>query len=193
MTFTFPRPTDARALPLVSALLAVIVGCANSPPSKANSPGDEPPAATVARPDEKRFTSDDGWSFLAPKDFERNTAPGTTGFAVYRPPPAKPLLNIVLTTQAFDGNVSAFVDEERAKVRIVKEESTSRGVRVEETWPLGEGEHGVAMVLFTVQEGVGARLACLGSGTSFETQRPICERAIESLQWVRRPVPPPSK
>jgi hypothetical protein len=193
MTFTIPRLTDARALPLVSALFVAIVGCGNSPPPKADSPGDQPPPAIAARPDEKRFTSPDGWSFVAPKELEPNTAPGTTGFAVYRPPPAKPILNIVLTTEPFDGTVSAFVDQERAKVRIVKEETTPSGVRVEETWSLGEGEQGFAMVLFSVREGVGARLACLGNRATFETQRPICERAIQSLQWLRRPVPPPNK
>lgn len=162
------------------------VGCGNAPPANAAPPEDKPPPLLPARDDEKRFTSDDGWSFLAPKDFERSTAPGTTGFAVFRPPPAKPILNIILTTEGFDGNVSAFVEKERAKIHIVKEQASGFGVTVEETWPLGEGEHGIAIVLLAVQDSVGIRLACLGGATTFDSQRPICERALASLGRLRK-------
>lgn len=164
----------------------VCVGCGNSPPPNTGvtDPQTDPksPAAIEPRDDEKRFTSPDGWSFVAPKTLERNSAPGTTGFAVYRPPPAKRILNIVLTTEPFDGNVAAFVDKERAKIRIVKEDRSAFGVTVEETWSLGEGEQGVALVLLAVQNGVGIRLACLGRLSEFDGQRPICERALQSLR-----------
>jgi hypothetical protein len=196
MTFIVPRPTDARARPSVSLLVmalilaaestaCVCVGCGNAPPATPRAE-DPPPAWVAPRDDERSFTTDDGWSFVAPKAFERSTAPGTTGFAVYRPPPAKPNLNIVLTTEGFDGNVSAFVDKERAKIKIVKEQPSGFGVAVEETWRLGDDENGVALVLLAVQDGVGIRLACLGSDKDFESQRPICERAIASLHRLRK-------
>lgn len=161
------------------------MACGSAPPAKVDDP---PPSSAVvpARDDEARFTADDGWSFLAPKDFARSTAPGTTGFAVSRPPPAKPILNVVLTTEPFDGNAAAFVDKERAKVRIVKEEANRFGTIVEETWPLGGGENGVALVLLAVEDGVGIRLACLGTSPSFDSQRPICERALQSLHRFRK-------
>lgn len=166
-------------------MACVCVGCGKAPPPNMGAAEEKadakPPSMMPARDDEKRFTTDDGWSFLAPKTFERNTAPGTTGFAVYRPPPTKPILNIILTTEAFDGNVAAFVDKERAKIRIVKETASGFGVTVEETWSLGEGEQGIALVLLAVQNGVGIRLACLGRSSEFDTQRPICERALQSL------------
>lgn len=189
MILTIPRPTDARALPWVSEILLaafLVVACGNAPKLQTNVPAAQAGQPVQPGPDEKSFSTDDGWSFLAPKDFERNNAPGTTGFAVYRPPPAKPILNIVFTTEGFDGDRSAFVDKERAKVRIVKEQATDRGVVVEETWPIGQGEHGVAMVLLTVDNGVGIRLACLTGKDAFESQRAICERAIGSLRRLRK-------
>lgn len=140
----------------------------------------EPPSLGL-RADEKWFTTDDGWSFVAPANFERNTAPGTTGFAVFRPPPAKPLLNIVFTWEPFDGDTSAFVATERAKVTIVKETANGHGVVVEESWPIGPNESGMALVALSVVDGFGVRLACITDGAAFESQRPICERAIGSL------------
>ena len=167
---------------LLAALFAGdSTACGGLPPNPAKADESMPPQI-AAGADEKWFSTENGWSFLAPKDFERQTAPGTTGFAVYRPPPAKPILNIVFTTEGFDGNVSAFVDKERANMRIVKEQARGSGVIIEETWPLGEGEHGVALVLLAVENGVGIRLACLTGSHAFDSQRPICERAIESLR-----------
>lgn len=165
---------------------AVLVSCGNGRRTSPSAAQEPEPAPLALGADERWFSTDDGWSFVAPKDLERNSAPGTTGFAVYRPPPAKPMLNIVFTTEGFDGNVSAFVDKERAKTRIVKEQGTGSGIVVEETWPIGGGDNGVALVLLAVQDGVGRRLACLGSSASFESQRPICERAIASLRRLRR-------
>ena len=84
-------------------------------------------------------------------------------------PYAEPMLNIVFTTEGFDGNLSAFVDKERAKTRIVKEHTSGFGVIIEETWPIGSGERGVAIALLAVQNGVGIRLACLGGDATFDS------------------------
>jgi hypothetical protein len=140
------------------------------------------PASVAPTADEKRVTTDEGWSFIVPKGLERTTAPGTTGFALHRPPPAKPILNIVFTSESFDGDTSAFVAKERAKVQIEKEQPKSGAVVVEETWALGDGQAGVALVSLQVVGGRGIRLACLGlRGPAFEADRTICERAVDSL------------
>src|SRR5262249_37756606 len=125
------------------------------------SPGSSTPDLTPTS-HEQGFTSDDGGSFLAPESLARNTAPGPTGFALHRPPPRKPLLNLVLTTQPHDGTVAALIDAERGKVRIVKETPHGPDIVVEETWPIG-GDGGKAMVLFAVRDGIALRLACIGT------------------------------
>jgi hypothetical protein len=169
----------------ISACMYISCGNGASVPSSSSS-GSSPTSFTPAK-NEQWFTSDDGWSFLAPKDLMRNTAPGTTGFAVYRPPPGKPILNIVLTTQPHAGDVAALVDAERTKVKIVKETPTGSDVLVEETWPIGDDDGGRALVLFAVRNGVAIRLACIGSESTFESQRPICTRALASLRHGSSP------
>lgn len=167
----------------VESMACVCVGCGNAPPPSTGALTEDPPPAPIAAfPDEKWFSSDDGWTFLAPHEYARNTAPGTTGFVVSRPPPPKLPVALVLTTEPFEGNVSAFVDKERAKTKLVNEAPGSFGIVIEETWPIGGGDQGRAVVLLAVDHGVGVRLACVGADPSFENQRSICNRAIESLR-----------
>jgi hypothetical protein len=189
MTFTVPGRTDARSLLPVSALLlGGVLACGNAAPANAAPrPSEEnAPPPIPARDDEKWFTSDDGWSFLAPKEFARNTSPGTTGFAVSRPPPPKPRVALVLTVEGFGEDVNAFVAKERAKIEITKEHPSGLGVVVEERWRTGPEEYGMAMVLLAVRDGAGIRLACIASDKDYEEQRPICERAVASLRPIRK-------
>jgi hypothetical protein len=178
---------DVLASRLVVAAISacMYIGCGNGASVPSSTSSGSAPASVTANSNEQWFTADDGWSFLAPKELTRNTAPGTTGFAVYRPPPAKPILNIVLTTQPHTGDVTALVDAERTKVKIVQETPKGSDVIVEETWPIGD-DGGRAMVLFAVRDGVAIRLACIGSESTFESQRTICTRALDSLRLERR-------
>lgn len=175
MPFTLPRTSDARAIVSVAGFLLLACGASST---KSAPPG------VVARDDEKWFASVDGWEFLAPKDFTRNTSPGTTGFAVSHRAPSTWKAALVLTTEGFGGDVSAFVANERAKLEIVKEQPDGSGVVLEERWKTGPDDYGKAMVRLMVQNGVGIRLACIVDDKHFEAQRAICQRAIDSL---RRP------